>query len=72
MLLDFLHWKYIDKTYSIHNFPYGAMPGAVLVSPTEGVAKVLYSVAGENVWDIDEALWPPLLTWFNFNPSMDK
>ena len=21
---------------------------------------------------LDDALWPLLLTWFNFNPSMDK
>ena len=25
-----------------------------------------------NIHLVDEYLWPLLLTWFNFNPSMDK
>ena len=35
----------------------------------------LYRVIIDETWDNDveySDLWPLLLTWFNFNPSMDK
>ena len=35
--------------------------------------NIPYSFSGDKpAFILDYALWPLLLTWFNFNPNMDK
>ena len=43
-------------------------PCATVIVIIEGLVVIVW----ETVIDVDAHLWPLLLTWFNFNPSMDK